>query len=164
MSPPSRNRTAVELIEYTIRDAEYMASLVIAFLEGLGMLPPRRQRRPNPVGLPAEFLSELAAVLRIAAWERAGFRDSLCRGLPPADEALDDLFRRYVPGAGPGQPERRSSTLAMDVFKISLGRLAWEARATLRADVVLGKPADDLLLESLADFLWEHRRVGRPEE
>jgi hypothetical protein len=164
MSPPARNRTAVELIEYTIRDAEYMASLVIAFLEGLGMLPPRGQRRPNPVGLPAEFLLELAAVLRIAAWERAGLRDSLCRGLPPAEEALDDLFRRYVPVAGLEQPERRSSTLAMDVFKISLSRLAWEARGALRTDVVLDRPADDLLLESMADFLWEHRRACRGVE
>ena len=124
--PP--DRSAVELIEAIIRDAEFMADLTASFLDQLGFLPPLKQRRKEPVALPCEFLLELAAVLRLALWERAGLRDRLGRDLPPAEQALDDLFARFAQESPVARSDGTSAGLVMEVFKTTLSRLAWGGR------------------------------------
>ena len=46
-------------------------------------------------------------------------------------------------------------------MQVAVGRLALAGREELAADVVVDPPDDALLLETLADFAWAHRRAGR---
>jgi hypothetical protein len=163
VAPSVATRPARELIEAVVRDAQFMADLTAGFLDRLGALPPLKQRRKAPVALPDGFLLELAAVLRIGLWERAGLRDRLGLDLPPADQVLDDLVARFTQVPVEMRPERTCAGIVMDVFRTTLDRLAWGGRGELHADVVLGEHDDELLLEALADVLWEQRHVGRAE-
>ena len=155
---PPAERSAVELIEFIVRDAVFMADVTCQY--------PRATRAAALAGgatresgrLAREFLLELAAVLRLDLWERSGVRDRLDPGLPPAEQALADLF---APGGHGGLPIGAPVTLAMSVFRASLRHLAWGGREELGADVVLDEPDDEVLLEALADLLWEHRHLGR---
>lgn len=168
MSPPAAappaDRAAIELIATIIRDAEYMADLTVHFLDELGIVPPLKERRKKPVALPPEFLLELGAILRLALWERAGHRQSLNHHLPRAEQTLADLLDRFTRAPQDAQSAEVSSTLALEVFKVSLRRFAWCGREELRTDVVLDRPDDEVLLDALADLLWKHRYVGRLEE
>jgi hypothetical protein len=154
---PERYRHAVELIAITIREAELMAELVIAFLEGSGLLPPAASRGGAPIEFPAEFLLELGAILRIASWDRAGIRQRLDPGLPPADQAYADFVRRlryepesFLPGGGP-------ASLLMPVMWATWQQTAWNGRADLGADVVLDPLDDDQARDAVAEFLFAHR-------
>jgi hypothetical protein len=161
---PAPNRAALELIELIVREAMFMADLTAHFLERLGILPPPKERRENPVELPTEFLVELGAIVRLALWERAELRDRLDYGLPRAEHALADLFARFAGPVHEAQSGEVTSRLASDVLRVSLRRLAWGGPEELHADVVLDEPDGEVLLEALADLLWEHRHVGRDEE
>jgi hypothetical protein len=161
VAPPIATRPARELIEAVVRDAQFMADLTAGFLGRLGALPPLKQRRKAPVALPGEFLLGLAAALRIGLWERAGLRDRLGLDLPPADQALDDLFARHAAAApAAARPEGAAGGIVEGVFAAALSRLAWGGRRELRADVVLDGPDEEVLLEALADLLWAHRHAG----
>jgi hypothetical protein len=157
------HRLAVELIEFVERDAEFMADLTATFLDFIGIVPPLKERLRNPVALPSEFLLELAAILRIAVWERAGLVDRIGDGLPSAEAALADLFGRLGPEPQASRSETMGTALRLAVFRTTVSRLAWGAREELYADVALDL-SDEGSAEALADFLWTHRDLGRPEE
>jgi hypothetical protein len=157
------HRLAVELIEFVERDAEFMADLTTAFLDVIGIVPPLKERLRNPVALPSEFLLELAAILRIALWERAGLVDRIGHGMPSAEAALADLFGRLGPEPQASRSEITGTALCLAVFRTTVSRLAWGAREELYADVVLD-PLDDGSPDALADFLWSHRDLGRSQE
>lgn len=163
MSPPGSAPAATELIETIISDAMFMASLTAQYLEQLDILPSRKQLQNNPVAFPPEFLLELAAVLRLALWERAGLRDHLDSGLPPAEQAWAALFARF--GLLPQEvcATESESGLKMRVFETTFRQLAHAGRGELNADIVLREPEETILLEALADYLWTHRHAGTPD-
>ena len=103
--------------------------------------------------MPAGFLLELPAALRIAIWERAGLKDRLGIEYPPASRAIAEIFDRYAAAQGP--PAGDYADVVMDVFKATHARLA---RDELGVDVAI----DETLLVALAEFLWTHRNAGTP--
>jgi hypothetical protein len=149
------------LVAAVAEDAARDADRVGLFLQARGLAgSPQR-----PARLPAAFLLELAAALRLLAWEQAGLRAHLdAAGLPPAAQALRDLFLAAT-GRLPGPPASPAGTLAYRVTALFAERFAWDARGELGAEVALGEADEDALLEALADFLWQHRpgRGGREE-
>jgi hypothetical protein len=56
---------------------------------------------------------------------------------------------------------KRTGALARAVFDVKVDRFAWTGPAELDADVALGVPAEDALLDALAKLLWANRR--RPQ-
>jgi hypothetical protein len=156
------DRPTVDLIEAIIRDAHFLADLTADFLERTAVLPPLKERQKTPVALPREFVLELGAILRLALWEGAGFRDCLGPDLPAAESALHNLLACLA--SEPHEPwaSGDSQGLARVIFRIALCRLAWAGRAELHADVVLDEPDDDFFLKQVAAYLWAHRHAGAP--
>src|SRR5205085_993171 len=105
--------------------------------------------------LPADFLLDLGAAMRLLAWEQAGLTLHRESGLPPAAEAATQVFLDAVPSAaGRRWP---NLWLCKAVLRLSVDRFAWAGGRDLRADVLLGFPDEDALVEALAGFLWDHR-------
>src|SRR5262249_20825462 len=125
VAPPIATRPARELIEAVVRDAQFMADLTAGFLDRLAALPPLKQRRKAPVALPRGVLRGPAPALRIGLGRRAGLRDRLGLDLPPADQALDDLFARPAAAAPAARPEGAAGGIVEAVFAATLSRLAW---------------------------------------
>ena len=144
-----------ELVEATAREAARDADRVGQLLHELGFVPsPGR-----PVRLPAAFLLDLGAALRLLAWEQGGLHVHRDAGLPPAEQALHDAFRGLVESAGANGAADRD--LARRVVALFAGRLAWHGRPELDADVALDDLDEDAMLDTLAAFLWARRHAGR---
>jgi hypothetical protein len=152
-------RQISELAECLVHDAEYMARLTIRFIDLTGIFPPG-QPGERPVALPAEFLLELAAVLRIAIWERDHLRDRIAADLPRAQDAYLELLERAAHRPDSFSSAMVSPPLHRRVIDATLRHLAWNGRRDLGADVLLGRPDegdDDIALEAMAEFLWARR-------
>jgi hypothetical protein len=142
-----------DLIDAVARDAEADADHVGAFLDALGLRPPPGQVLP----LPAAFLLDLGAALRLLLWEQAGLQAPASAGLPPARQALRDVLlslRSYAAGV---RRLETPATLAPRVLATFVDHFAWDARPELGADVTLAEADEEAVLEALADFLWAHR-------
>src|SRR5262249_31255678 len=157
--PDESTRRVVQILASFAWNATYHANLVGHFLEVTGLIPPRRQRRRKPVALPTRFLLELAAVLRLAAWERQGFRGKLPIDLPTAEEAFDDLLRRRT-AETPPSPNDADPPLLKQVVMTWFTCFAWNGWEELQVDVLLDADSERQLVEELADYLWKHRRTG----
>jgi hypothetical protein len=143
-----------ELIARVVVLAERDAELVIAFFEDLGITPAYLKAHP----LPRCFYLELGAALRLRAWEVEGL-DLRRAGLPAAQDAVSWAFQNaalYLQSGSPPDPRR---SLCRAVLDVTIDRLAWAGPEALRAEVLLDIPDEDELLEALARFLWDHRRV-----
>jgi hypothetical protein len=125
----------------------------VLFLDALGLRPPPGQVLP----LPAGFLLDLGAALRLLIWSQAGINPRHVAGLPPAQEALRDvLLSLRQPPAGAAQAEA-PGTLARRVMAAFVEHFAWCGPIELDADLTLGAADEEAVLEALADFLWAHR-------
>ena len=143
-----------ELVEATAGEAARDADRAGQLLHELGFVPsPGR-----PVRLPAAFLLDLGAALRLLAWEQGGLHVHRDAGLPPAEQALHDAFRGLVESAGATGTAARD--LARRVLALFAGRLAWHGRPELDADVALDDLDEDVMLDALAAFLWARRHAG----
>jgi len=135
-------------------DAERVAEFLRRWLQPLRI-------RPASTCFPMGFLLELAAILRIAAWQRAGLARDLNEAFPPARELLEDLIRRFTAEPMsfdfkmPVVPPRLCSQVVSTWF----ARCAWNSPSEMGADVWVGEIDDDLLFDVLADFLFEMRNV-----
>jgi hypothetical protein len=135
-------------------DGERVAVFLREWLEPLGLLP-------HAGSFPRGFLVELAPILRIASWQRAGLPADLEDTFPPAGELLEHLIRRFIADPMtfdfkmPAVPPR----LCSRVVSTWIARCAWSSPSETGADVWLGEIDDDLLLDALADFLYEMRNV-----
>src|SRR4051794_29218512 len=90
--PPSLAAFPPDLIQAVAGDAARDADRVGSFLVAVGLAPPLR--------LPADFLLGLGAALRMLMWEHRGIHLHRDAGLPPARQALREVFR-----AATGQAE-----------------------------------------------------------
>ena len=134
------NHSAIaELTECVIREADLMASLTIAFIDRTGVFPPER-RLERPVALPATFLLELAAVLRIAVWECHGLRAQLPSDLPTAEYAYADLLDRAAHRPESFSSDLISPPLHRRVMDVTLRYFAWNGRRDWGADVLSRSP------------------------
>jgi hypothetical protein len=142
------------LAEQAARDAD----LALDILTRVGLGPPPGEVRY----LPATFLLELGAACRLLAWEVTGLTLHREAGLPSARDALRDAFWGAAAlAADPSAPDPGPS-LSRAVFALAVDRLAWAGPAYLRAEVILDSPDEDVMVEAMARFLWDHRR--RPPE
>jgi len=140
-----------ELVTAIVEDAARDADHVGLFLRTIGL-----EGSPHcPIHLPAAFLLDLGAALRLLEWERRGLQVHLEVGLPSAKQALRDVFQAFAAPSGPAVAPARSLTYRVMILFVE--RFAWNARVELDADITLDEPEEDQLLEALADFLWEHR-------
>ena len=156
VSPLSLSAFHPDLIRAVKGDAERDADLVGAFLAVTGLAPSGRRTRGAPLAVPGLCLLRLGAALRLSLWEQLGIRVHLDHGLPPARQALIDVLHTAT-GQAEAEAAERSRSLASRVLNLSVERLAWNGRAQLGADVVLGAADQEQLLEALADYLWAHR-------
>ena len=143
-----------ELVEATAREAARDADRVGQLLHELGFVPsPGR-----PVRLPAAFLLDLGAALRLLGWELGGLHVHRDAGLPPAEQALHDAFGLLAPKSG-AEP-RHSVELSRKVVALFAERFAWLGRHDLDADVMLDDHVDeDDLVGALAELLWNARHA-----
>lgn len=170
--PTDEHRAVVRFLETVIRDAEYMADVTAAFLKAQGYRPHKRSlQNPDAVteGSPVVrqaqgFLLNLAAALRLVRWENSRLRPYLPSSLPtPAD-----AFRNLVPPRDEGAKSDGTEivpAISADVFRTWMERFCHSGQTSIGVDVVLeldGTSENDLL-DSLADFLWEHRHLASPE-
>lgn len=112
----------------------------------------------KPLKLPAGFLPELAAALRLSAWERQGFAFHHAAGLPPGDQALHDTFNALADAKG--KPPQRCKA----VLRLAVEHLAWNGLSDWNADIALDDLSDDTALDVLAQFLWTHRHTATLKE
>jgi hypothetical protein len=102
----------------------------------------------------------LGFALRLLIWEQCGLQVHRDAGLPPAREILRDVF------LSPGDPAAaaRTAQLPGQVMALFIQRFAWAGRRELGTAMVLDHVDEDLALEALADFLWNHRHLVQAEE
>jgi hypothetical protein len=145
------------LIQAVARDAERDADNVGVFLDvflgRLGLRPPPAQL----LQLPAAFLLDLGAALRLLLWEQAGLQVPTLAGLPPARQALHDVLRSLPLYATGARPLNAPATLASRVLAAFVDHFAWHGRAELDADLLLSAADEDAFLDALAEFLWARR-------
>ena len=143
-----------ELVEATAREAEFDADRVGQLLHELGFVP----SPDRPVRLPAAFLLDLGAALRLRVWGSSGLPALPDSGLPDAEQAIIDAFALLAPKSG-AEP-RHSVELSRKVVALFADRFAWLGRRDLDADVVLDDHVDeDDLVGALAELLWDARHA-----
>jgi hypothetical protein len=138
-----------------LRDGEYAAYQTEQFLKlwtkslGLKKLPP----------LPAEFLLELSAVIRIAAWQRGGLTVEMQADFPPAEELLRELLERLLhrPKSFAVDPAACPAPLHGRVTRLWLRHCSWSAPAEVGVDVVVRRPHPDLLRDIFTELLRSSR-------
>jgi hypothetical protein len=143
-------RAAAAVIVAVTRHAYQQAHLAIAFLKHFGLCD------DGQVGLPIRFLIELTAVLRLGIWERNGLYSLLGSKLPSYREAMGQLLERCKKGRyefeGPA-----ATPLYAQVLLVWVRQFAWDGPELLQADVLVGDPDEDELIDLLAQFVWTHR-------
>ena len=164
---------AARAVEAVVCEAHYMADLTVAFLRGAGYRPRRNRKKSGAaepedsgsIGQAKGFLLNLAAAIRIAVWEHAGFRPHL-----PSDvHSLSEASRHLIPPPSNEPAADTSSTvpeLARTVFRVQAQQFLHSGRKELGTDVLLPlqAPSEDELLEGLADLLWNNRHLVEAEE
>ena len=140
-----------ELHRYTVEEAERDADRVGRLLRTLGFAPP-----PGKVlQLPADFLLNLAAGLRLYIWDRTENTAHRGAGLPSGLDAMKAAFRDLI--AKRGKRSRPNSSLRENVFDVMIDKFAWTAQRNLQTEIQLDDSDEDALVEEMAQFLWSHR-------
>jgi hypothetical protein len=98
---------------------------------------------------------ELAAALRLCIWDEQGLTPHLREELPSGRQAVIDAFR-WLDRSAASQEKERPPYLAPRVMLLT-HRLAWQGRELLNAEVAIGFPEDEGILDELVDFVWKHR-------
>lgn len=143
-----------ELIDAVAREAALDADRVIQFLEHPDIASSLNEVQTS---LPRWLLLGLGAALRLLAWEANGSRARLAVDLPPAKQAIRDLF--LAAGESSFRLESVARELGLLVLRVWVENFAWLGRPTWDADLVLGASEEDALVEILADFLWANRKA-----
>lgn len=157
-----RDRQVIDAVAAFIGDAEHMAQLVRGFLtnwfKGLGL----GKKRPS---LPAEFLLELAGVIRIAHWQRAGLLDAMGERFPPWQDLLEQLMRRLMeaPASFCFDPRTSPAPLCRRSALIWFRRCSWSASREVGVDLVVRPLSVDDMLTAVANLLWNYRHLSRTE-
>ena len=156
---PSQSREVIAFIIGVLRLTDNAANHVIAFFQTLGL--------SGAIGLPREFMLELGALLQFREWHQAG--------VIPWNDAdgltIDDLITGAVDRLGndPGavQLEGRGTQSMIDMLRRWNETFAPLSRQYLDGDIAIhwDRQFDiELAVQSFADFLCRHRRVGQQQE
>lgn len=146
VAPPLADTPAFhpDLVAAVRVEAGRSADRVADFLRGAGV-----------TRLSRETLLELSAALTLASWEEGGLGLGGADGLPDAPAAFRAALATVAPHARP-------PGMAALVVGAFAERTAWAARPLLDADVRLDAPADGVLVEAVAQYLFARRRAEEP--
>ena len=145
------------MLEAFLIDAHYSARLTQGFVrvwsKALGM--------DLAATLPAEFLTELSAVIRIASWQLTGLESYLGADLPSWRMLFRELLHRlaHAPETFGDDPTTCAAPLARRVMKFWFTRFSWCAPLFLGVDMVARRPDSQVVLEALAELLWHGRHL-----
>ncbi|MBL8794090.1 MAG: hypothetical protein JNM56_09300 [Planctomycetia bacterium] len=153
-----QRRDVEALLIPIIQDAHRQADAVGAFLDALGVLPPKKNGKRPRVYLSADLLHKVAALVYIHQWKQARWRPCLPAELPPSRAILEDTL-----GVPPRRKPRYSGhQLARSVLHTHLSRMAWTRLPAAQSDVaVASRVPSDQTLSAVADFLWEFRHLAK---
>ncbi len=156
---PSQSREVIAFIIGVLRLTDNAANNVIAFFQTLGL--------SGPIGLPREFMLELGALLQFREWHQAGvipWNDA--DGLT-IDDLITDAVDRFDDDPGAVQLEGRGTQSMIDMLRRWNETFAPLSRQYLDGDIAIhwDRQFDiELAVQSFADFLCRHRRVGQQQE
>ena len=140
------------VVIFSERHADYAAAL----LDALAAEASRRGEVFDVQGLPIGFLLELGAIMQLHVWSITGVLPLLPVELPPVDVASNELNARVQTDSG--QFEKvESATLSNRLLRVWLEHFSWTAPAILGVDVVLGNVDEEILIETVAQLLWNNR-------
>lgn len=157
-----RDRQVVDAVAAFIGDAEHMAQLVHGFLtnwfKGLGL----GKKQPC---LPAEFLLELAGIIRVAQWQRAGLLDAMGEKFPPWQDLLEQLMCRLMDAPASFCLDARTSPapLCRRSALIWFRRCSWSACREVGVDLVIRPLSINDMLTAVAKLLWKYRHLSQME-
>jgi len=135
------------LVAAVIRHSTHEADFLAGVLRELGW---------DKLRLPAAFLLDFAALMELWFWEWQGLRPLLPDNVPTFAEAKKSLSERAAKGpqefAGPdAQP------LSRQIFDVWVDNFAWDARDQFGGDLIVKQDDEGEFVDSMAEFLWEHR-------
>lgn len=144
-----------ELISRVVEQAAQDAALVPPFLKAFGIV----SAEGKPLSLPADFLREFAAATRLCVWEQQGLTLHQEAGLPSAGHAFQRVFREATARELDPLAPAPTSSLSLAVLKLTIESLAWAGPLYLNAEILLGMPDEDTLVEAMARLLWAQRQA-----
>jgi hypothetical protein len=148
----------VEFLAAYISHAEDSAALVAGCLRNWQKsfgIDPKEQYPPL-------FLLELAAILWISRWQRSEALSSLGSQFPPACELLSALIKRLEDEQVTlyGLFDAQLCPLMSRVISLWHYNCSWYAPHELGADVLITLGDLGALLQSLANFVFDHRHLS----
>lgn len=134
---------AAAVIRHSTHEADFLAGV----MKELGW---------DKLRLPAAFLLEFAALMELWLWEWQGLRPLLPNTVPTFAEAKKSLFERAAKGPQEfaGQD---AQPLSHQIFQVWVENFAWDARDQFGGDLIVKQDDEGEFVDSLAEFLWEHR-------
>jgi hypothetical protein len=156
-----KRRSVVGFIEAIIHAANADANRVISFLRQQGVKPLRQSKRPVqsddvPTGPAADMLLNLAAAIRLRAWELGGLRTYLPADLPTFQSALAVAFE-----CEPSMPSdvAHKQKIQQRVLEVLMSHFALQGQKDLGTDVVLDADGGAEAVRAVAAFLWDKRHL-----
>lgn len=150
-----------ELLNAVRRNAEFQADLTAACLDVLDQRIRDAGYAEGCKRLPRAFLLEFAAVAQLKHWELQGLGELLPSDVPSAAEASRDLYHRTT--TDPDQFWHDDKTpLSRQVMQIWIEYFHWLEPGLVEAEIIVGHADEDLLIETLAQLLWQNRHAVAP--
>jgi hypothetical protein len=134
------------MVNAAVSDAHRAANYVTWFIRHSGLWTSSKNQKP----LPANFLLHLGSALQLIAWEAKGISIHRDAGLPDAQQAMRDAFITL------NNPAFDPMEFVTAVEGLAVERFSWSSQEELGIDVLLDEPDEEVLLEALADFLWNN--------
>jgi hypothetical protein len=144
-----------DCVAFAAAEAARDANAVGLFFRALGLTASPEK----PIPMPASFLLQLGAALRLLRWESQGFFYHRQAGLPEAREAIRGVLLA-VRHSGSDATE-----CCLGVLRLSVERFAWSRGDASAGDVAVDDLTDDAALDALAEYLWaacHAERTDRP--
>jgi hypothetical protein len=142
---------AVEILSFFIGLADQDATLVSVFLQSAGIEP--------GTSFPRDALIKLGIHCRLGYWAAIGIAGSDKDDLPSAHEVFEDALREIL-GETPRFP---TVELCRRVHLFALRRLTWPQTSGTPSFMLQDQSDPSAFLDSIAEFLWDHRDLGTPE-
>lgn len=139
--------------------AEWVATLIGEYLLALSRAAEIAGTKISTWKLPRAAILELGAILQLKYWEDQGIRCWLPASVPSYDQAAKNLIKSVTenPEQFYQQPDTPLSRLVLFTF---LDRIHWSGSPLLQTNLVIGDIDEDLLIEGLAQLLWQNRHTA----
>ena len=147
----------VEALAGRIRCSWSLAQLTAAFLDNWF---DRLERKRQPK-LPAGFLLELGAIIRIYLWQRSGVAAWLELPFQDAEILLEKLLDRLRtdPASFYADAPSASNTLFAAVMDTAWRHRAWSSFSELGADIAIPSPSPVIPIDAIVELLWSSRHL-----